>query len=129
MALVVFFSTMSFSVERHFCGDTLVDFSFFGNTETCGMELQQAYSDAEKCSFDKDDCCSDEILSVEGQDELKVSFNNLTFDQQLFITSFVYSYINLFEGLEANIVPFEHYPPPILVRDILILDQTFLIWF
>ena len=39
----------------------------------------------------------------------------------------VYSYINLFEGLEKNIVPFKNYSPPLIVTDIQVLDQVFLI--
>lgn len=127
MALMVFFSAMSFTVEKHFCGDILVDYSFFGNTETCGMEVQQDTSCLKEYNLKEENCCSDETLTVEGQNELKISFHDLTFDQQLFITSFGYSFINLFEGLEENITPFEHYPPPVLVRNIIVLDQTFLI--
>lgn len=127
MALLVFFSTMSFTVDQHFCGDTMVDYSFFGDAETCGMDQQKESSNSSDCGIIKKNCCSDEIVSFEGQDELKITFQDLSLDQQLFIVSFIYSYIDLFEGLEQNIVPFEHYPPPNLVRDILILDQTFLI--
>lgn len=73
------------------------------------------------------DCCSDVVVIIEGQEDLKISFDQLAFEQQLFITSFVYSYINLFEGFDDNVIPFEDYSPPPLIRDIHILDQTFLI--
>jgi len=48
-------------------------------------------------------------------------------DQQVFVASFVYSYAHLFEGLAENVIPFRDYSPPPLIRDIQILDQTFLI--
>ena len=74
------------------------------------------------------DCCSDVEVVFEGQDDLKVvSFDQLSFDQQLFVTTFVYSYINLFEGFDGNIIPFKDYSPPPLIRDVQVLDQTFLI--
>lgn len=38
MAFVVMFTTMSFTVDMHFCGDSLVDFSLFAKAESCGME-------------------------------------------------------------------------------------------
>ncbi|MCM4151973.1 hypothetical protein DHD05_10255 [Arenibacter sp. N53] len=126
MALVVLFSTFSFTVAQHYCGDDLVDFSFFGQAESCGMEIQQP-SDSHKHNFVKKDCCDDVTLSISGQNDLKLSLEKLSFEQQQFVVSFVYSYLNLFEGLQENIVPFSHYPPPLLVRDIQILDQTFLI--
>ena len=62
------------------------------------------------------------------RDDLKVvSFDQLSFDEQLFVTTFAYSYINLFEGFDENIVPFKDYSPPPLIRDVQILDQIFLI--
>ncbi len=75
------------------------------------------------------DCCSDVEVVFEGQEDLKISLDQLSFDQQLFVASFVYSYIELFEGFDENVVPFKDYSPPPLIRDVQILDQTFLIWF
>jgi len=126
MALVVLFSTFSFSVDQHYCGDILVDFSLFGKAESCGMEIQQA-SDSHERNFQKKGCCEDETLSILGQHDLKLSLEKLSFEQHQLVVSFVYSYLNLFEGLQENVVSFNHYPPPLLVRDIHILDQTFLI--
>ncbi|MCM4164912.1 MULTISPECIES: HYC_CC_PP family protein [unclassified Arenibacter] len=126
MALLVLFSTFSFTVEQHYCGDTLVDFSMFGKAESCGMDIQQL-SNSHDDNLKKIGCCEDETLSVLGLDDLKVSLEKLNFEQHKFVVSFVYSYLNLFEGLQENIVPFNHYPPPLLVKDIPILHQTFLI--
>ena len=50
------------------------------------------------------DCCDNETIVVDGQDDLKLSFDELSIDQQLFIISFATTYINLFEGLEEQIV-------------------------
>jgi hypothetical protein len=114
-------------VEQHYCGDVLVDYSFFGKAKSCGMEIPLQASDSHEHNLEKKDCCDDVTLSITGQQDLKLSFDKLNFEQQQFIVSFVYSYLNLFEGLEENIVPFNHYPAPLLVRDIHTLDQTFLI--
>ncbi len=126
MALLVFLSTTSFMVDKHYCGDMLVDVSLFTHAKTCGMEVQK-HSVSSECEVAKKSCCSDETLIVNGSDELKTSYNDLSFQQQVFIASFCYTYINLFEGLKENIVPFKEYSPPLLVTDILIQDQTFLI--
>ena len=126
MALVVLVSTMSFTISEHYCGDHLVDSALFSKAESCGMEMQQPPSE-EDCSIQKDNCCSDIIKQIEGQNELKRDISNLSFNQQVFVASFVYSYINLFEGLDKNIVPFKNYSPPLLVTDIQVLDQVFLI--
>ena len=42
MALLVLFSTFSFSVAQHYCGDVLVDYSFMGHAESCDMEVQES---------------------------------------------------------------------------------------
>ncbi len=125
IALIVLFSTFSFTVEQHYCGDVLVDFSLFGEAESCGME-KEGFNSHDLTLVEKN-CCSDEILSVDGQDNLKISFEQLNPEQQLFIVSFVYSYINPYQGTDIHIVPFKNYSPPPLIRDILTFDQTFLI--
>lgn len=126
MAFLVLFSTFSFTVDWHYCGDTLVDFSVFGKAESCGMEMQQA-STSHEHKIEKSACCEDEMLSIVGQHDLKPSLEELSFEQHQFVISFLYSYLKYFEGLQEDIVPFNHYPPPLLVKDIHILDQTFLI--
>jgi len=126
MAFVVLFSTMSFSISEHYCGDLLVDSALFSKAESCGMEMESP-SPNKDCSIQKKNCCSDVVKQIEGQTNLKIDVSNLNFEQQVFIASFVYSYVNLFDGLEENIVPFQFYSPPLLVKDIQILDSVYLI--
>tara|TARA_Y100001934_G_scaffold29365_1_gene32195 strand:+ start:196 stop:612 length:417 start_codon:yes stop_codon:yes gene_type:complete len=126
MALLVLFSTFSFTLASHYCGDVLVDSSLFGKVETCGMEVQKT-STSSNCDITKKNCCSDEQILVEGQDTLKITFDKLEKEQQIFVASFVYSYINLFTSSESKDFAFKDYSPPPLIRDVQILDQTFLI--
>ena len=125
MAIVVLFSTMSFTIDMHYCGDTLVETAIFHKAKGCGMEMEKPSTDG--CSIKVKDCCSDEQLIVDGQDELKITFDKLTFDQQVFVASFVYTYINLFEGLEENVTSYRDYVPPLVIRQIYKLDETYLI--
>ena len=128
MALLVLFSTMSFSVDMHYCGDHLVDFSLTEKVDSCTMKAEMSNSSSECAAMEMEmDCCSDVELVMEGQDDLKISMDQLSLDQQVFVASFVYSYAHLFEGLAENVIPFRDYSPPPLIRDIQILDQTFLI--
>ncbi len=127
MALVVIFSTMSFTINSHFCGDTLVSTSYFSKAKTCGMEMKQD-NDSKECSITKKNCCKDITQLIEGQDNLKNSaFDSLSYDQQLFVATFYYSYVNLFEGLHNNVIPFKDYAPPLVVKDIHVLDEVYLI--
>lgn len=127
MALIVVLSTMSFTVNSHFCGDMLVDTSYFVKAESCGMDMQQEKK-SDECSVIKKNCCQDVASVVEGQDTLKItSFDQLSFDQQVFIASFYYSYVNLFEGIHDKVIPFKNYSPPLVVKDIHVLDEVYLI--
>ncbi len=119
-------STFSFAIESHYCGDILVDTSWFGEVESCGMDEQHKHTSEEDDVKEKD-CCNDELLAFDGKEDLKISFENFDLEQQLFVVSFIYSYIKLYEGTDSKILPFKNYSPPPLIRDVQTLDQTFLI--
>ena len=125
MAFVVLFSTMSFTVNMHYCGDTLVETAMFHKAKGCGMEMQKPSADG--CAITKKNCCNDEQLVVDGQDELQLQVDTISFEQQVFIASFVYTYINGFEGLENNVSSYEAYEPPLVIRQIFKIDETYLI--
>ena len=127
MATVVLMTTMSFTLEMHYCGDSLVDFSFLHQVESCGMEKAQVITNCETSTVSEKSCCTDKQLIIEGQEDLKVSFDYLTIEQQVFVASFTFSYISLFEGIESNKVLFVDYSPPFVKQDVQVLHQTFLI--
>jgi len=125
MAFVVLLSTSSFTFNMHYCGGTLVETVLFKQAKGCGMEMNQPST--KSCSVTKKNCCDNKQLVVEGQDELKVQFDKITLEQQIFIASFVYTYINLFEGFDKEINTFRDYKPPLVVRQIFKIDETYLI--
>ena len=125
MAFVVLCSTMSFTVNMHYCGDTLVESAIFQKAKGCGMEMEKPST--EECSITKKNCCDDKQLAIEGQDELQLQVDKITFEQQVFIASFVYTYINLFEGLDSNVSTYEEYKPPLVIRQLYKIDETYLI--
>ncbi|MDO6852751.1 hypothetical protein Q4599_04115 [Cellulophaga lytica] len=125
MTFVVLFSTMSFTVNMHYCGDTLVETAIFHKAKGCGMEMEKPSTDG--CSITKKNCCDEEQLVVDGQDELQFQVDKISFEQQVFIASFVYTYISLFEGLENNVSTYEEYKPPLVVRQLYKIDETYLI--
>ncbi len=126
LAFLVLFSTMSFTISEHYCGNTLVDTSIISKAKTCGMEIQEK-SPKESCTIEKKDCCKDVVKVIEGQDDLKIDYSKISFEQELFIASFLYTYINLFEGLDKKAIPFNDYSPPLIVKDIHVLDEVYII--
>lgn len=126
MAFVVLLSTLSFTVSEHYCGHKLVDRGLFSKAEACGMEMQKP-SSSNNCELKKSNCCNDEVKQFTGQNELNTSFSSLNFEQQVFVASFTYAYLNLFEGLAGNIIPFKNYMPPLVDKEINVLYQVFII--
>lgn len=125
MSLVVLFSTMSFTIDMHYCGGTLVETAIFQKAKGCGMEMQSPSSKG--CSIVKKNCCSNEQILIDGQDELQLSLDNITLEQQVFLATFVQSYINLFEGYDTEISSYDIYKPPLVIRQIYKIDESYLI--
>jgi hypothetical protein len=124
LAVLVLLSTMSFTINKHFCGDHLVSTSVYLKAKSCGMDNPQ--NNEKDCETIKKNCCNEEVQLIEGQEDLKLDLTDLD-KQQHFIHYIVLSYIDLFEGLEKHIVPYKHYKPPLVVKDIQLLDEVFLI--
>ena len=126
MAFFVMASTMSFTINQHYCGGRLIDTSLFVKADTCMMKGMEMPSSNDTSIF-MNKCCNDVITIIDGQDEVHQNGKQITFEQQLFITTFVYTYSCLFSNKESSIVTYKEYTPPLLVKDIQVLDETFLI--
>ncbi len=114
MSFVVLFSTMSFTVDMHYCGDYLVDTAVFSKADTCGMEMRTSINP--DCSTVVSNCCSEQQINFDGQKELQNTVDKITIEQQKIVTSFIYSYITFCKGAK-NIIPFKDYSPPPILKD------------
>lgn len=102
----------------------VMDVALFSKAQDCGMEAAMLMMEEDS---DENHCCGEETLTIQGQDDLNISFNDITLDQQVFIVVFAKVYVALFSSSEQQTNINEYYPPPLLVRDIQLLDETFLI--
>ncbi|MBW1295487.1 hypothetical protein GBO31_08240 [Aquimarina litoralis] len=119
-------STLSFTVGKHYCGRFLVDVSVYAKPKKCGMDMLN-HSEKQVGEIIQKSCCKDEIIVVEGQNELKNSLDPIEYTNQLFLVSYLYSLSSLFSlDEERKLIPKE-YSPPERVQDIQILYETFLI--
>ncbi|WP_235855766.1 HYC_CC_PP family protein [Flagellimonas aequoris] len=116
MAILVLASTVSWTVDKHICMGRVMDVALFSHADDCGMG-----KDMEKS------CCDDESFTVQGQHDLKITFDDFSLNQQFFIVSFVHTYFHFVEVDEKEPNHFSEYNPPPLIRDVQVLDQTFLI--
>jgi len=123
MAALVLISTLSFSIEKHYCGDNLVDVSLFADAQKCGLESPED----DLVQMDQS-CCKDVMHLVEGQDELNLAQTDvLNTSQTVFILAFAYVYGGLYDLESQNETPAKHYTPPKVVQDIQVLHEVFLI--
>ena len=118
LALLLMLSTISFTVEKHFCRGALVDVALFTDAKGCGMEMN---------TETKNSCCKEEKDIVEGQDELKISINDLNLEEQQLLATDLSHYLDLFEGLPEQVIPFKEYSPPKLFYDRQVLHEVFII--
>jgi hypothetical protein len=122
LAFFVLFSTISFTVETHYCGDLLVGVSFVGEAEGYTMSADLA------ACVKRDNCCKVEIQKVVGQNQLRLhQIEKLSMSKQQFIASFFVSKNDLFTKNESKNKFYKDFSPPDISLDYQILHQTFLI--
>ena len=109
LALLVLLSTLSFTVDQHYCGDFLVDISFTGEADGCGMNMAKTTMN---------NCCSDEEISFEGQDELQnhAPVAKTLTSQTLFIPKIENWTLSLTQ-VERKPFRFKEFPPPDIPRN------------
>ncbi len=120
MALLLLASTTSWKVDKHYCMGHLVDLAFFTDAKGCGMDEMAVEGSVMTC-------CDSETVIIDAQDDLSFSLEENDLASPVFLVAFLHSYKVVFQVLEKRLVPHEVYPPPLLVKDIQLLDQVFLI--
>lgn len=123
LALLVLLSTVSWTVDKHLCMGRVMDTSFFLPANDCGMEMAMKVLDKEG----ENHCCDDESFTIEGQDDLKLSWEQLSIEAQVFVVSFVQSSFQVNLLPKKNTVPEQIHPPPLIQEDLNLLYEVFLI--
>ena len=112
LAILVVLSTLSVTIEKHYCGDKLVDLSVFSSAEKCGMEPSADGKISTKS------CCKDTTELINGQDELSKLDSEITKRvNQLFVPALNYIRLAYIEPLSAKTDHFNGYDPPPLIVD------------
>ena len=105
-----------------------MDIAFFSRAESCEDIVHEKDNTSKQCtSLQEKDCCDNQTLVKQGDDTFKKSNTILENETLVFFNTFFYTYINLFERLDRNVISFQNYRPPLLSLDIIILNEAFLI--
>jgi len=127
IALVILFSTLSFTVEKHVCMGEVTDISYFTESDSCGMTTEDCdLDDTLESNVKKENCCDNIVDLIPGNQNEQQALKSLEIDDVQFVLVFNYAYLGLFKEKEQPIA-FNFYPPPIVDKDIHVLYQTFLI--
>jgi len=127
LALIVLFSSFSFTVNKHICGGEVANTTLFVDADNCGMDMQVCKNDisAKQTSIEKEPCCDDISEFVQGNDtNQQASVFELSLTQVKFLTSFVYSFVLNF-WKNTSLVVFKNYKSPLIYNNIQSLFQVF----
>lgn len=129
MSLFILVSSINWSVNFHYCGDTWVNFSFIGEAESCGMEELD-----EVCTYSRPgtpvmnkNCCSNIDLIFEGEETARRFISEIDAFRFVYLTYSTFnlelksSYLDLFSN------PHFESSPPWLHEEIITIFQVYLI--
>jgi len=147
MAILMFSTSIGFSMDIHYCGDEMKSFSIFGDAEKCEMATKKKVEEEQshacchnKAKADKkmschlntdgDDsnCCHNEEIVLELDSDFDLNQDAEVVIQQDFVFTTLYIFNSLFVyTIEEKTTPYFQYKPPLLIADVSILHQVFII--
>ena len=127
LSLIVILSSMSFTVQKHYCGDILVDVSYLGKAKGCCSTNDVKHTENQENSTNKNKCCNDKQELIESSTFEKEKLSSLSVDDLEFSVYFLFSYIDLFQQRDVDKEFYKDFSPPDIVKDIQLLQETFLI--
>ena len=138
MAFVMFATSVNLAIDLHFCQGQLKSYSFFGKAETChDMKAeamtncphhQKMMEESEGCSMDKEGCCDNKSVHIQSDNDQVNSSSEFAVSQEL--QQFVVAFVEVFFQsvfIEKTTPTYQSYQPPIVLKDIPVLHQSFLL--
>ena len=139
LAFLMFFTSVSFTMDMHFCKNELKSINFFGKAKSCheaseGVAKrtcphhQKMMGQSDSSSMDKKDCCENKTFHYQSDDDQQ--FQHDDFVENLLLQHTLVAQIFQIikhQVVETNTPDFVHYHPPLILRDIPVLIQSFLL--
>lgn len=128
LALLVLFTSFSFTVNKHICGGKVVNTALFVSADTCGMEMDVCKNNPNRkteTGMQKKPCCQDVSKLIQGnKNNQQAQQVTISFPQVLFLQAFVSTFILKYQEAIAIAVN-KHYSPPNINIDIFSFFQVF----
>lgn len=130
-ALLVVLSSLSFSIDRHYCENQLKSISLTGEAKSClqSSKHKHCHSKVHDSTNHKKGCCENHRVTIESEvDQIAVDVQALDDTGLGFYVHAVDLQEYIFNNVPAGhlILSWQYYKPPILSRDIVVLTQSFL---
>ena len=137
MALLIFTTSIGFSIDMHFCQGNLKNVNLFGTAKSCfELESEGVRSHCSKHQSschkktkpeDHKDCCNNETIEIQlDSDYIDAPAVTLNTQQIHFVASFIFTYFGLTTD-QIELDNFLLYKPPLPDKDILVFIQSFLL--
>lgn len=126
LSVVVLLSTLTVTVNMHFCGDFLVDTALYQSAEDCGMTIEKSIPDYEPHIRVKG-CCQDVQVQHAGQDIYKSNQNLVVLNKFFWTTTIFRPDAPRSILSDENQLVISDYPPPAPLQPLFILHETWLI--
>lgn len=131
LALILFSSNIGLTMATHFCGGQAVisELMLGHNHLDCGMHAMDSERQPDKGTSipEENGCCENEYLTVEIEGDLQITKAQTSLDFN-FVAAFVHSFLDTAPLLpELEKPSYSQYSPPLLFRDIPVLNQVFII--
>ncbi len=128
LATLMFCTSVGFTIDMHFCQGNLAAVSVFGEA-TCCKNACVANKKA-CCQLPVENgtkgCCENTSIDVQLDTDIpQVETPTLSKSQIQFVVAFVTTYFPQYNPT-TSIVKYQNYKPPLLIRDIPVLIQSFL---
>ena len=140
LAFLMLTTSVGFAVDMHYCQGQLKSVSFFGRAKTCHETAdaiptkkcshhQKMMEQKEGCSMDKKDCCQNITLHFQSDQDRQVQTSDFMISKQLqqFVIVYAAGFFTNDFSIECDAASFNHYKPPLLLRNIPVLIQSFLL--
>ncbi len=129
LSLLMFCTSVGFTIDMHFCQGKLAAVSVFGEASCCKTactSTKKACCQLPKTKHTDDNCCDNTSIDVQLDTNIpKAEATSYSQIQLQFVASFITAYFSL-PITNTSIVQYQNYKPPLLIRDVLVLIQTFL---
>jgi hypothetical protein len=125
LSFVVLFSSMSFTIDEHYCGNNLMDVSYFGDADNCGAE--EVAMNSRTSLIKQNNCCKEETTLLESSIFNKEKFINLQHVDAEVLFFQANSYFGTYKDIAIEIEYYTNFSPPDIAQDIQVLHQAFLI--